>query len=72
MIEEKKLIKVCASCGTASCWYGEFMCDGSASAGTKKKTVAELRSDPIESEHYWSADKMAAIYGDPTPFGFAK
>jgi hypothetical protein len=68
-ISENKVIEVCSACGTAACWYGEFMCQDAHNSGTTKKTVAELREDKKENEEYWSDTKMTAIYGTPEPFG---
>ena len=65
-----KIIEVCESCHTASCWYGEFMCDDSDHADTEKKTLDELRILNLEHEDNWSDKKMTQIYGSPSPFGF--
>ena len=47
-------ITVCDKCHRACCWQGEFMCDGSRSAGTVKMTVKELREGNYgEHEDYW-------------------
>ena len=70
-LSENKIIEVCGSCETASCWYGEFMCESSACAKTKKITVKELRlKKKKENEYYWSDEKMKQVYGDPNPFRF--
>lgn len=36
-------VTVCNQCKTASCWHGEFMCDGSDNAGTVDMLASELR-----------------------------
>lgn len=68
---EDKIIQVCAECETASCWYGEFMCNDSMDAGLIFKTVKELRIKHLENEEDWSDEKMKEIYGDPALFGYA-
>ena len=70
--EENKLVEVCDKCLTASCWYGEFMCDEADCAGTIFVTVSELRKDNREDEYYWSDVCMEKIYGSKAPFGFGK
>ena len=68
---EDKIIQVCAECGRACCWYGEWMCADAQGAGTEKKTVSELRNaDYGENERYWSDEIMTNIYGEPAPFGY--
>lgn len=37
MLNKNKITEVYSEFGTASCWYGEFMCDNSKHASTKKK-----------------------------------
>ena len=69
-MNENKLIEVCALCGCASCWYGEFLCNESKHAGTKLKTVKELRLLGLEHEENWSDEKMLKIYGESAPHGF--
>ena len=69
---EKKIAEVCSSCHTASCWYGEFLCNDSQHASTEKKTVSELRKLKSEHEENWSDEKMMKVYGEPAPFGFSK
>lgn len=65
-----KIIQVCSACGTASCWYGEFMCNVADTAGLEMKTVSELSKDKKENAHYWSDEKMTAVFGTPAPFGY--
>lgn len=70
---EDKIIEVCANCGLACCWYGEFMCECADRTGTIKMTVSELRlriSHSRESEDYWSDEYMEKIYGNKAPFGY--
>lgn len=72
---EDKLVEVCANCLQASCWYGELLCDKAATCGTVLKTVTELRSINRaydESEYYWSDEYMEKIYGNKSPYGYAK
>ena len=70
MTPENKVIEVCSSCLTASCWYGEFLCQDSKHTGTELKTVAELRKLKSEHEENWSDEKMTDIYGEPARFGY--
>ena len=65
-----KLIEVCDKCFTASCWYGEFMCDNSIQAGTTLKTVAELKNLNLEHKDNWSSKKLLEIYGNTVPHGY--
>lgn len=46
-------ITVCAECIEASCWLGEFMCEGSRNAGVIQKTVEELIRETGEHPSYW-------------------
>jgi len=55
---DSDVVTVCSACLRASCWHGQFMCDGSKTAGTVRKTVAELRPLRLEHPDYW---KLAAI-----------
>lgn len=63
MNDKGKLIQVCADCGCASCWYGEFMCDTAKGAGTVWKTRAELDALVLESPEYWTDEKLKEVYG---------
>ncbi len=65
--EEEKKIEVCDKCFKASCWYGEFMCDESQTAGTVIRTVKELRKLGLEHENFWSDEKFLEIYGTKKP-----
>lgn len=67
---DDKIIEVCDNCLKASCWHGEFMCDNSCSAGTKLKTIAELKKLALENKEYWSNKKMKEIYGEKNPYGY--
>ena len=69
-MNENKLIEVCMSCGRASCWYGEFVCNESKHVGTRLKTVKELRLLGLEHEKNWSDEKLLKIYGESAPHGF--
>ncbi len=56
-----KRITVCAECGCASCWQGEFMCDRSKTAATVQKTIKQLIEDrPDEHPCYWQTDEELA------------
>jgi hypothetical protein len=65
-----KLVEVCDKCLKASCWYGEFWCEDSHSAGTKLMTVLELESKNLENSEYWSDEYMKKMYGNSNPFGY--
>lgn len=67
---ENKIVEVCSECKCASCWYGIFMCNESASADLEKYTVAELRVFDVENECNWSDDMMTRVYGEPAPYGY--
>ncbi len=60
-------IIVCDQCLRACCWQGNFMCDRAYSAGTVKKTVAELRelakNHPHGGEHqdYWHINPNTGV-----------
>lgn len=58
-----KLIPVCDKCLTASCWYGEFMCDLADSAGLVMATRRELMAMNRESPSYWTDAKLEAVHG---------
>lgn len=70
-MDATKLIQVCDKCLTASCWYGEFMCDEARHACLTVMTIQDLRRLNLEHEENWSDEKMERIYGDPAPFGSA-
>jgi len=68
--ESRRLIEVCDSCGCASCWHGEFMCDGSQTASTMLKTVAVLDKMGIENKEHYSKERLFKIYGVDAPHGY--
>lgn len=72
MNDEKRLVEVCAECGTASCWHGEFMCWESKHAGTEKKTVAELNRSNLEHKDNYSKEIIKKVYGEEAPHGYDK
>jgi len=69
---DNKLIEVCNRCQTASCWYGEFMCDESKTAGTKLLTIRELKGLGLENVDNWDDKKLIAIYSSAEPHGFER
>lgn len=58
MAEDDRLVTVCSDCLCASCWQGIFYCSTAKSAGTVKKTVAELRARNFEDPHYWAEERV--------------
>ncbi len=70
MLDEKRLIEVCAECGCASCYHGEFMCWESTTAGTKKRTVAQLDEAYLEHPHHYSKETIKKVYGEEAPHGY--
>lgn len=63
MSRRVRLITVCAECLCASCWHGEFMCEGSGDAGTVEKTAAELRKLNREHPHHFSRQNVERVCG---------
>lgn len=57
-----KLITVCDACLCAACWHGEWLCERSRSAGTVKKTVADL--EELHREHPDQWRRQALVHGD--------
>lgn len=53
MKEENRMVTVCASCLTASCWLGYFYCEDAHTADTVEKPIRELKEMNRESPHYW-------------------
>lgn len=47
--DDDRLVTVCASCLTASCWNYEFVCQEYRTANIKRMTVRELRA--LDREH---------------------
>lgn len=70
MNDKDRLIQVCAECGTACCWHGEFLCSDSLTAGLELRTVEELNNKKLENNHHYSVDNIEKIFGDKYPFGF--
>lgn len=52
-VSSRDLVTVCSKCLRAACWQGEFYCDNAKSAGTVKKTRAELKALAFEHPSYW-------------------
>jgi hypothetical protein len=50
---QAKTVTVCSACLRACCWQGIYLCDGSMTAGTVKKTVKELTELDLEHPGYW-------------------
>ena len=61
-MEDKEII-VCDECKQASCWYGEFMCDRSQFAATRRVMRSDLEKLNLESPDYWSDEKLLEVYG---------
>ena len=53
----------CEGSRRASCWHGTFMCEGSHTAGTVKKTAAELRKLNVEHADYYSRREVERVCG---------
>lgn len=66
-VRNDKRVMVCDHCLTASCWYGEFMCQRAVNAGTKILTAGELRKLNREHPDNWTAEKFISVYGTATP-----
>lgn len=61
-IPDETIVTVCSACLRACCWQGEFMCDAARTAGTVKRTVAELRIGKHgEHESYWDVDPCTGV-----------
>jgi len=52
----REMVTVCDACLTASCWYGEYMCQASQIAGTVDLPIETLRGLGREHEDYWYRD----------------
>lgn len=63
IMNKNKLIEVCDECRTASCWYGEFLCQKSGGAGTVLIPVGILERLELEDRDYWSEEKLLEVYG---------
>ena len=46
-------VTVCSECLTASCWHGEFMCDGAKYADIKEMPKSELKKLGLEHPSHW-------------------
>lgn len=49
----ERTVTVCDQCRRASCWQGEFMCDGAQGAGTVDVPVSVLAQEGREHSDYW-------------------
>ncbi len=49
----EEMITVCDECERASCWRGDFMCEGSRNAGTTSMTKKELLRLNLEHPSHW-------------------
>jgi len=56
MMDDDRLVTVCAACSRASCWQAKHMCDRSDNADTKQLTVRELKRLDLENPSYWSEE----------------
>ncbi len=56
--EDDYLVTVCAACEQASCWYAEFMCQESRSAGIKQMKRSELAAKRLENPCYWTKEAI--------------
>lgn len=52
-MKDNDKVTVCNKCLRASCWKGFFLCDEARSAGTKLKSVKELKKLNLENSSYW-------------------
>jgi hypothetical protein len=43
------------------------MCDGAKNASTIKMQISELRALDLESERFWSDEKLVEVYGSANP-----
>lgn len=68
--DKNRLVEVCSECGKASCWYGDFMCVGSAHANTEQKTVSELDRANLERKDCYSKETLKKVYGEEAPHGY--
>ncbi len=63
MSDKERMVTVCNSCFRASCWHGEFMCEGNKSAGTKQVPVWQLDADGREHPDHYSGEKVRKVCG---------
>lgn len=59
------LVTVCASCLTASCWHGEFMCQKAKTSTTTVYRASELRAAGREHSDNFSREKIRRVTGSP-------
>lgn len=57
LLDDKRLVTVCAACLCAGCAQNHFSCTRHKAAGTTEKTVVELRTLDRESSEWWEADE---------------
>ena len=57
LVENERLVTVCAACLQASCWLGVFYCDDYRTANVARKSVKELRTLGLEHEDYWRPER---------------
>jgi len=62
-ISKDYFVDVCDNCLTASCWHGEFLCDGSSNAGIKKVKASELLEKAKEHPDNFSIEKLMSVCG---------
>ena len=56
-------VTVCDACLCASCWHGEFLCEKSRNAGTKRMLASALRKLDLEHPSNYSREKIALVCG---------
>jgi hypothetical protein len=57
-------VTVCSACRCASCWHGEFMCDGAwLGAGTVEALASVLRGEDREHVSNFNPEKIEAVCG---------
>lgn len=59
----ERLITVCSECFRASCWHGDFFCEGYRNAGTVKKSESALRALAVEHPSYYAKARIEKICG---------
>lgn len=57
------MVTVCASCLTASCWHGEFMCEKARYANITMLTASKLRELDREHPDHFSPEKLLSVTG---------
>lgn len=71
MKREKRLVKTCKECGTASCAQGDMLCWDSQDADVELKTVSDLRKLKLEHSSWYSIKRTEEVYGVKAPFGYS-